>query len=284
MIVELSKCGRDRTFRICASVSDDSPANNDASSLHQNGGLHELRIAIDEYLSSGRAPPEGPLSVNALRKIGRDDLIAAILSAGGSVFVSNELGLPMELFTPPLQPVESKTFPDFIQVDDELSLTLGKDLDERLSTIDKLPSSSGRTVPLSPRTDLTIVQVDVLTAKELRDYNDSISPAIVDEVVSPGERLTLTTSMRVGLLLTTLSSALAYGKASAGVVDANVVAALKPTSAGLVLAHVILACYAAISLAPSRNRSSYVWFIKVLLSGPLGLRALRALEPLDSKQ
>lgn len=242
--------------------------------------FEEFASEINNYLSSKSTPDDGPLSFEVLQRTGRSDIMSGIIKFGGSIRVAEKLRIDPAMFMPALRAVESKTFPDFYRPETGASLTLGRDLEARLETIDKVKQSGSTNENISsvPRT------IDnVPSAEELKRQNDSIVPRVIDEVVLPGETLSLSAEMRFGTLFLATLAALGYGHASDAVLDDHAIIVLRYFVNGLFAAHIGLSTYTGVYMAPRLKRNSFLWFIKVLLSGPFGLRSLRTLGLIESQ-
>lgn len=244
--------------------------------------FEELASEIHDYLSSGTAPDDGPLAFVNLRRAGRTDIMSGVIRHGGSIRVAQRMGIEPILFVPPLQAVESKTFPDFYKTETGASLALGRDLDVRLDAINTLKNNKENATQVeNVKNYARRVGDRVPSAEELVQQSKRIVPPVVDDVTPTGETLALSTAMRVGVVIIATVTALGYGRTSSGIFDIHTQLACRSLANGLLAAHVILAAYVAVLMAPQLHRSSTLWLVKVLLSGPLGFRALRALGPVE---
>lgn len=248
-----------------------------------------LEADIREYLETRAESEEAsdsPLAYVNLRDAGRLDLVSRIMDAGGYIEVSKRVGAPVDESRYSLLPSVSvfDTASQFVKSDDfNASLAIGENLEKKFENIDHMNQNSKGSV--SPMKTSRVVRPshDVLSGEELVRQNESLPNAIVDEKIAEGERLTLTATMRIGLLMLTGTSAAGFGRASVGVVDHTTIVWFQAIASALVFAHVTLAIYAALILAPQRNRNPYIWFTKVILSGPIGLTHMRSLAQLKKE-
>jgi hypothetical protein len=121
----------------------------------------------------------------------------------------------------------------------------------------------------------------VMTTEELAAIGQNVA-TVVDKPVAKGEKLTLDGSMRVGTIALVASTALGFGHATSSpagtaLLSSHVINAAQALACGLSVVHVVLAVYTALVLAPSLSRDPALWTFKVLLSGPMGLVAIRKL-------
>lgn len=242
----------------------------------------ELEREVHKYLSSGIAPDEGPLAFVNLQKAGRTDLMSGIIKFGGYAGIAERMGLDASLFMPPLSPAKSKAFPGFYQSDDGAALALGRDLDARLDSIESVDKTNTNGKQRAYNT-VSRVTDDVPSAQQLLLQNEKMAPRIVDKAVPLGETFALSAEMRIGLLMLTTVATLGFGRASVDLLSGDVQAICQSLTYGLTVAHVSLAFYTVARLAPKLERDRALWFVKVLLSGPLGVRSLRALGPIGSE-
>lgn len=254
----------------------------EASSGDVDERFDQFAKEIRDYLDSGFAADEGPLAFANLQRAGLTDLMAGIIKYGGYVRVAQRMQLDRALFIPPLKVAKSKVFPDFYQNQGGASLALGRNIDVRLEkegdTVTAAPGAPPRT---SARKGGAARVVDtVLTGAELRLQNERMAPRIVDVPIPAGESLALTAGMRIGILSLAASAALGFGRAGVTILPAQAQSACQALSEVLLLVHAALAVYVSTSVAPALGRDPTVWFAKVLLAGPLGVRSLRSLGPI----
>lgn len=258
----------------------------DTSEVYSRDEFQQFESDILSYLESGFAPDEGPLAFVNLERLGRKDLMSGIIKYGGYARIAEKLNLDTSLFIPPLQAAKSKSFPDFYKSEDGAKLSLGRDLDARLDTIDSVNSGEDHSSQqafsggMNRNRDID----DVPSAEQLRQQKEQFTPRIVDEIVPPGETLSLSGEMRLGILFISVIAALGFGHSSVGLLDLRVLATCQALAFGLMVAHAGLAVYSAVSLAPNLGRDPTIWFAKVLLSGPLGVRTLRMFGPIATRK
>lgn len=245
-----------------------------------------IRAYLDGNAEAANSP--SPLSYVTLREAGRTDLVEEIMDAGGYIIVSQQLGIRVDAayasYKAPLRPDELPSV--FSAKDEPGSLTLGAGLEARLDVdIRSLPpprvTVDGDFSPERRSGNLYSGPDPVPSAEAVASIGKDIV-VIRDEVIPPGERLTLDLGMRAGTLLLVATAAVGFGRASSGVLDANVVGAVRAGSEALLVAHTFLACYAGAVLAPQFGRNGPLWGAKILLSGPLGLSSLKRLGRLAS--
>lgn len=243
----------------------------------------QLEADIRAYLETCPDFGQNPLTYVNLGKAGRVDLASRILENGGYIDVSRRLGIPVDEtdFVPP--PVITAPSSLELQTQDPgASLVLGRDLEARLATVEqvlKSPTEADDGVS-SARISRSRPNDDVPTAEELRLANESLVPPVQDLPIPEGERLTLSTQMRVGTLIWTAAVALGFGRTSPAVLPESSIQLCQSVAEALTVAHLVVAAYVAAVLAPQLNRNRALWFFKLLLSGPIGLKDLRALGPL----
>lgn len=246
---------------------------------------------IMDYLSSPETSPDAPLSIDSLRREGRSDVLNALVKLGGSVAVAEQLGLDASVFIPS-GTANTSSFPPFNDPETGAAITLGRDLEYHLETSKALLTTSRKNeTDQALRTDSVgslqrKVLDDVPTAEELLQQRRESEQRLQREapvVVPAGETLTLSTDIRLGFVLLVATAAVGFGRASVSTIDISVVATCQALATGLLIAHILLAIYAARVVAPSRKRGPMLWFIKTLLGGPLAVRALRSLPVNSSK-
>lgn len=267
------------TFRCTA-----TPPQGGGNEADDDSQLEDFRSSVASYLASRPyAPEDGPLSFASLDRAGRDDLMALIIRYGGYERVSDLLDLDRALFVPPVRAAPTGTFPGLNNVgnDPSASIRIGRDLENRLSTANTLPS----TLPASISSGSTPTRRrsrgdDVPSADELVEYNQTFQLPVRDVKIPPGETFSLTTPMRLGLLLCAVCFVGAHGQTSLGLLDAQQLHFLQSASSALLVAHASLALYAGTIVAPRFKRDPTLWSIKVLLAGPAGIRNLQALGSL----
>lgn len=266
----------------CCAANPTSSNDDGGDDDDDDADLRQLRDDIATYLSA-RPDAEGPLSLAALERVGRTDLMSGIIRYGGYAEVSMKLGLDRSLFMPPTRVVSSNTFPSLNNVGAEpsASIRIGRDLEDVLSTTPPLSSSSS-----SPRTDTArrdgprSDSFSVPSADQLTEYNASFRPRVTDRRVPPGETFALPTSSRLGFLLLVAVCTAANGATSPAVLDTGTIAILQKVAYALLVAHAALALYASSLLAPKLGRDPTLWAIKVLLGGPAGIRYMQSLGSL----
>eukprot|EP00177_Eucheuma_denticulatum_P003263 GFKZ01005898.1.p1 GENE.GFKZ01005898.1~~GFKZ01005898.1.p1 ORF type:complete len:316 (+),score=26.35 GFKZ01005898.1:124-1071(+) len=243
----------------------------------------KLEADIRDYLQTCPDFGQNPLTYMNLGKAGRVDLASRILENGGYIYVSKRLGIPVDEtdFVPP--PVI--TAPNSLELqtqDPGASLVIGRDLEARLASVEQVlkntTEANGRLS--SDRISRSRPNDDVPTAEELRLTNEKLNPPVQDIPVPEGERLTLSGQMRVGTLIWTTAIALGFGRTSPAVLPETIIQLCQSLAEALTVAHLVVAGYGAAVLASQMKRNRALWFFKLLLSGPIGLRDLRALGPL----
>ncbi|KAI0564787.1 hypothetical protein FGB62_23g232 [Gracilaria domingensis] len=251
-----------------------------------NETFRALELDIKTYLASLSEVMPNPLSYVNLRKAGRIDLVSRIVDAGGYIEVSKWLGVPVDetQFVPPPEVSEGERFEPFSKPDDQrASIAIGRSLEERMKSIDELANRDEPSKFVIQPPNLSRIE-EVPSAAELVEQNNRIAPRVVDEPSIEGENLSLTIPMRLGLLTLTIVTALGFGKTSSFVMSSDVISTSQSVAGGLTLAHSLLAFYCALVVAPRMNRSSILWFIKVLLGGPLAVVELRSLDGLEASE
>lgn len=242
----------------------------------------QLEAEIRRYLESCEDPGPNPLAYTNLGEAGRTDLISRIMEHGGYLQVSNRLGIPVDesnFIPPPTAPESNKSL--FNSEDVKSSLVVGRDLEERLGTVEKVIEESkisGNS--LSSSQQRRAIRAGVPSPQDLKRASDQLLPPVTDEPVPKGERFVLTASMRLGMLLLAAVTAVGFGRASSGVVGNDLIATCRLMAEALGISHLVVAIYAGGVLAAQYNRNRIIWSAKLLLSGPLGLQYLRALGPL----
>lgn len=242
-----------------------------------------LEKDIREYLESCPEVDSSPLAYVNLGKAGRTDLISRIMSFGGYIHVSTRLDIPVDesQFIPPAPVFDPNQESVFEKFDTGASLSLGRDLEAKLESLDQLSRTSGdasnsRTMTAPEGKD----RDDVPSGEEIRRENERILPPVVDAVVPEGERVVLTAGMRFGMVLLAVLFAIGFGRSSSGVISEDAIVVCRAIASTLGVTHLFVAVYAGFWLAPRLKRNPTVWSLKVLLGGPLGFRYLRSLKSL----
>lgn len=246
-----------------------------------NRAFKALEADIRDYLETCPASETSPLAYITLRKAGRVDLISRIMDAGGYITVSEKLGVPVDesQFIPP-PPTFSAA--KLLDADDDYnaSLAIGRDLEARLGSIEEvIKNTTDSGEPRRAESKASLFD-DVPSGEELRRRNEAILPMVTDRPIPIGESFTLTPAVRIGILTLAGLSAIGFGKASQGNIADELVSTCRSLSQGLLIAHVFLGIYAGAVLAPQKRRNPSLWFAKVILGGPLGIRYLRGLDAL----
>lgn len=244
--------------------------------------LRTLEADIREFLSQLPDDVTNPLAYVKLRREGRLDLVSRIMDAGGYIEVSQRMGIPVDesQFVPPPKTLQTTTEPLFQTEEQGASIAVGQSLEDKLNNIEDAMKTDSR--PSGDKTRGYVRMDDVPSADELIAQNQQISPRIVDKQPIEGEDLFLTTPIRLGLLTLASFAAIGFGRASDAVVSSDVVSLCRSIAAGLACVHCILGTYVALILAPGMKRSPSLWFVKVLLGGPLAVSQLRALKNLGN--
>lgn len=105
-------------------------------------------------------------------------------------------------------------------------------------------------------------------------------PPVVDQRVPEGERFVLPAGMRIGMLGWLVAISIGFGRTSQHLMPQTTITASQSVAGVLTVAHFVLGAYVGVVLAPQLRRNPALWFVKVLLAGPVGLRYLRALGSL----
>ncbi|CAN8063287.1 unnamed protein product [Agarophyton chilense] len=244
-----------------------------------NETFRALELDIKEYLNNISETLPNPLSYVNLKKKGRIDLVSRVIDAGGYIEVSRRLGIPVdnrEFVTPPNISTNG-SFAPFLKSEDEgTSIVFGSSLEDRMKSMAESGKGSGISKSITSLSNARTIDT-VPSAVELIKQNERIAPPVVDEPLIEGENLSFTILMRLGLLSLTTITAIGFGKASNGVVSPSIINASKSAASGLTFGHLLLALYSALLVAPRMRRNSTLWFIKVLLGGPLAVVELRSL-------
>lgn len=246
--------------------------------------MRKCETKILEYLESPDVPSIAPLSIDSLQRAERNDILSALVKLGGSAVVAKRLGLQPSTFIATVS--NPSAFPPFNEQDNGVALTIGRDLETRLETAASnfMPSKTNDESDLSlsgssvSRKRKRVLEA-VPSAEELlkqREQSQNISSDVVP-VRPDDETMTLTPSIRVGLLTLAATAALGFGRVSQQVFDSSIIHVCQGIAYGLLVAHISLAFYSASVLAPKLKRSSSLWFLKTLLGGPFALRILRKL-------
>ena len=249
----------------------------------------ELESYIRDYLANCENPGTSPLTYENLRLAGRIDLISRIMDSGGYIEVANRLGFPVDknCFIPPSPVVMpgGKSLSAQEEEDNKPFLAVGRLKEDRLNV---------KVEPISKEKRLAKLELRSSVKKEYKTADDIVSAKALSEIkeertsiekpIPEGELLILDGRMRACLFAVVVSSALGYGRASKVVLSDNFIHIFQGMAVGLFVGHFVLAVYAAIFLAPKRNRSLLLWWTKILLAGPAGILALVRLGPLDVSQ
>lgn len=249
----------------------------------------DLASSIAAYISENpKASAEpSPLAYLTLAAYNRKDLIEPIMNAGGYIEVSLALSIPVDkAYSTYRAPLKASEIPSYFSpAVSSTSLAFGSSRESRASAdISDLP----RAGPIAPtevprRPGNNPGPAPVLSAAEVLSIGAGYVP-IVDDPVPEGERLALDTPMRFSIILLTAAAAAGYGRASDGVLAQSVIDALRAASSVGVIAHVVLATYAAGVLAPKLGRSRTVWGAKCLLGGVAGIKALRVFGAIETDE
>lgn len=243
----------------------------------------ELEAEIREYLDSREDPGSNPLAYTNLGEAGRTDLISRIMEHGGYLEVSRRLEIPVDEsdFIPP-PPIRDLNKSLFRSEDDSPSLLLGRDLEARLGAVEQVieDSKAAENSLASSEGRRRASRQEVPTGEELRLANEQLVPPVVDEPVPEGELFALTASMRLGMLVLAAVTAVGFGRASPGVISQETITTFRSMAGALGVAHLLVSVYAGGVLAAQYNRNRFLWSVKVLLSGPIGLKYLRSLGSL----
>lgn len=241
-----------------------------------------LEADIREYLRNCQNPGGSPLAYVNLGKAGRTDLVSRIMEAGGYIEVSRRLNLPVDEkeFIPPPPSFSNALESTFTKVDPGASLAIGRDLEARMEAFGRQPQGSSRASRSSSAVKSRKQTDNVPSAEQLQQQNERIIPPVVDDRIPEGERFVLTGSMRVGMLILSGLCSVGFGQSSPAVLSEDAIAVCQAMAGALACAHVVVALYAGLVLAPKLKRGPGLWFFKALLSGPLGLQYLRSLGPL----
>lgn len=209
--------------------------------------------------------------------------MSRIMEQGGYIPVSKKLGIPVDdsAFRASASPPVPR--PVFANRDLSARVALGSALEDRLDTAADMPSSSVTVGGEGAQRFFSSLSRPVPSGEQLAARNRNVAVPIVDAVVAEGELLSLSAGMRLSLIALAALWAIGFGHASTGVVGAQAVNISKGVASGLSVAHFALGVYAGALVAPKLRRSAPLWFVKVLLSGPVGLSALKALGPIGEE-
>ncbi|PXF42261.1 hypothetical protein BWQ96_07980 [Gracilariopsis chorda] len=258
------------------------PASRVSMSTEDEGdeSLRALESDIREFLDLLPEDVANPLSYVKLRREGRLDLISRIMNAGGYIEVSKRMGIPVDesQFVPTPKTFERTTEPLFQAEEQGASIAVGRNLEDKLNTIEDSMRKESRAS--RDKTRGYVRMDDVPSADELIAQNQQIAPRVVDKQPIEGEDLFLTTPIRLGLLTMASFAALGFGRGSHTVVSVEIISLCRYIAAGLACAHCILGLYVVLILAPEMKRSSSLWFVKVILGGPLAVSQLRSMKSL----
>lgn len=246
--------------------------------------FQSLESDIREYLSQLRQDASNPLSYLNLSKEGRIDLVSPIMDAGGYIAVSERLGIPVEesQFISATINTENKVPQQlFLQEDRGASLAIGSSLESKLSDIDEVMKEED-TSTSNQMISKSAIREQVPSGADLVILNRQLEPPPVAERAAEGETMALTAPLRLGILTLAVVATLGFGKTSTGIISSEFVTICRSVTVVLSCAHLLLAFYAGTSTAPQMNRNAFVWFVKVLLGGPLSFNEMRSMDSLKN--